>query len=284
MTEVSMFWNGTTVGDAVLSPYDASSEFAGVLRALAYTNSLANKGGVFKGVASDLTVTGAGSPVAVHPGEALVDGIWYKSDGDVGIAVPTPSSATRIDRLVLRKSWAAQTVRLTLIAGVEGGSEPALVQTAGVTWDIPIASVSITTGGVITLSDQRDVLLSGAQGLATARYVPIIPAVTINHPGLATSNPTLALPSAVPANAKAVNLHAYATPTSGNLGSASFSDAASDAVGTYGISLTFSATVGTNDAGVVNVNQGTPCTVTATIIVAGSGNCAVDLAVSGYWL
>jgi hypothetical protein len=94
--------------------------------------------------------------VAVNTGAALVYGFYYFNDASVNVNIPTPASATRIDRIVLRASWSAQTVRITRIAGSEGsGSAPAMTQTANTTWDIPLANVSITTGGVIAVTDQR---------------------------------------------------------------------------------------------------------------------------------
>jgi hypothetical protein len=74
-----------------------------------------------------------------------------------------PTGATRIDRIVLRASWAAQTVRITRIAGVENDDAPALTQTPGTTYDIPLAQVSITTGGVITITDERVFCVFGTQ-------------------------------------------------------------------------------------------------------------------------
>jgi len=71
------------------------------------------------------------------------------------VVIPSPTVSTRIDRIVLRKSWVAQTVRITRIEGIEGGGAPALTQTDGTTWDIPLYQVSITTGGNITLTDER---------------------------------------------------------------------------------------------------------------------------------
>jgi len=47
------------------------------------------------------------------------------------------------------------TVRIAKINGVEGGSAPALTQTDGTKWEISLAQVSITTGGVITVTDER---------------------------------------------------------------------------------------------------------------------------------
>ena len=46
-------------------------------------------------------------------------------------------------------------MRLAKIAGVEGGSAPALTQTANTTWEISLAKVTITTAGVITVVNER---------------------------------------------------------------------------------------------------------------------------------
>ena len=113
--------------------------------------------GVLYGIGNNLAVTGASSPVAVNTGSALVYGIWYENDASVNVTIPTPASNPRIDRVVLRASWSAQTVRITRIAGTEAASPtaPALTQVANTTWDIPLYQVRITTGGVITLTDER---------------------------------------------------------------------------------------------------------------------------------
>lgn len=155
MTEISRFWNGVATGDAVEAPYDAPTEFAEVLSSLGGGALNPNLGGVFRAELNMLAVSGTVSPVSIATGRAVVDGTWYENDAATTIAIPTPSVSTRIDRIVLRKSWAAQTVRLTRIAGTEGAAAPAMTQTPGVTWDFPLAQASITTGGVITITDDR---------------------------------------------------------------------------------------------------------------------------------
>ena len=161
--ETSRFWQGTTVGDAATeAPYDSSTEFAEVLTSLAGAGAISpNLGGVFRGELDALlaSVPGANT-VRIATGRALVYGNWYENDADNDVTVPTPSVSTRIDRIVLRKSWAAQTVRVTRIAGVEGGGVPAMTQNAGVTWDIPLVQASITTGATITLTDEREFIQS----------------------------------------------------------------------------------------------------------------------------
>jgi hypothetical protein len=82
----------------------------------------------------------------------------YENTASVDFAVVSPVGDTRIDRIVVRADWAAQTVRLAVLTGDEGGSAPALTQDAGTTWEIPLAQASVTTAGAITLTDEREYL------------------------------------------------------------------------------------------------------------------------------
>jgi hypothetical protein len=157
MAESSRFWTTSGTGDGPGGGYSAAN-FNEFVRQTFMTNPATE--GVLRGIGNDLVVSGTSSPVAVNTGAGLVYGFFYTSDSSVNVAIPTPTTATRIDRIVLRVSWAAQTVRITRIAGTEGGGAPALTQTANTTWDIPLAQVSITTGGVITVTDQRTYIKS----------------------------------------------------------------------------------------------------------------------------
>lgn len=194
MTEVSRFWDGTTVGDAAtVAPYDAPTEFSKVMMAISGADGDTNKGGVWITELGELVATNpASTTVRIASGRAQVWGTWYENDANVDTTPAAPGASTRIDRYVLRKNWAAQTVRVFRIAGVEGAGAPALVQSVGVTWDYPIVQASTTTGGVVTLTDQRtylggfvnpmttlgDLIKGGASGVAarfalgTALHVP----------------------------------------------------------------------------------------------------------------
>lgn len=158
MTERSFPWDGLVTGDATLSPYDAATEFATWLRLVGGSAArTTNKGGVYFGENNGLAPASVGtSPVTIDTGAAIVYGTIYENTASVNVAIPTPAGSTRIDLIVLRKSWASQTVRITRIAGTEGNPAPPMIQTAALTWDVPLASVSITTGGVITITDQRE--------------------------------------------------------------------------------------------------------------------------------
>lgn len=150
MAEKSWLWTTGTTNDgaSTYTQADASEVF-----------KIAAACNLFEGVAPNylngLKTTGASSPVSMDTGGAMVDGKPYKNDAAATIAVPTPATLTRIDRLVLRADWANHLVRLTRIAGTEGGGAPAITQTPGTTYDIKLYQASITTGGVITLTDER---------------------------------------------------------------------------------------------------------------------------------
>lgn len=104
-------------------------------------------------------MTGAVSPIAINTGAALVDGIPYENTTSATLAIGTPAIGTTGHRIVLRANWAAQTVRITDIASADGTAAiPAAVQIAGTTYDITLATLQITTGGVITVTDARSFL------------------------------------------------------------------------------------------------------------------------------
>lgn len=170
MTERSRPWGGTVTGDA--GPY-SDDQWHNTWRSIIGSQD-ANEG-VFQDQLNELAVSGTATPVSVASGRSLVRGGWYESDAAVTVAIPTPSVSTRIDRIVLRKSWTAQTIRIARVAGVEGAGAPALTQSNGVTWEIPLAQASITTGGVITVTDERTFIGNIAVRVGTLANIPAAP-------------------------------------------------------------------------------------------------------------
>jgi len=152
MVEESYPWSGTVVGDA--GPY-SDDDWSDAWNTLFCVDRTLQ--GYVAGVLNELAVSGVASPVTVGSGSALVDGKFYYNSADTTVAIPTPAVSTRIDRIVLRKSWVAQTVRITRIEGIEGGGAPAITQNDGTTWDIKLAQTSTTVGGVITVTDERSI-------------------------------------------------------------------------------------------------------------------------------
>jgi hypothetical protein len=160
MAERSIFWTTGTTGDGTNPISEAiTTEWHRSLMTprSGSTNAPNTTQGILRGVLNELAITGAASPISVAAGAAVVAGYYYMNDAALNVVVPTPAANTRIDRIVLRASHGTtRTVRITRIAGTEGtGLPPALTQSAGTTWDIALARVTITTGGVISIVDDR---------------------------------------------------------------------------------------------------------------------------------
>lgn len=169
MAESSILWTTDGTGDGNNSGY-TMAQVVEWQRMLFAGLTGADLSGVAPDYLNELAVSGTGSPMAVATGGAVVYGFPYFNTASVNVAISTPSVSTRIDRVVLRVNWTAQTVRIALVAGVEGGGAPSLTQSAGTTWEMPLAQASITTGGVITLTDQREWLnVVGDGAIVTAK-------------------------------------------------------------------------------------------------------------------
>jgi hypothetical protein len=154
MAERSQLWVTGTYGDGVSSYSMARVDE--MFRAL-FTSDNAATQGVFKGYLNELAVTGTSSPVAVNTGAAVVYGKLYFNSASVNVAVGTPVVGTTGHRVVLRATWGVtQTVRIALVSSADGTADiPAVTQTADTLWEITLATLTITTGGVITVTDAR---------------------------------------------------------------------------------------------------------------------------------
>jgi len=160
MAEFSAFWNGTVTGDATSAPYDANTEFANwVKRGFGVGANRANAG-VVLGTGSESTQldalqvtqnSPAGMSVLLNIGAAQVDGTEYYNDSALTLSIAANGSGlARIDTIILRKSFASQTVRAAVLQGTPAGTPvpPTLTQSAGVTWDIAIADIAVANGAV----------------------------------------------------------------------------------------------------------------------------------------
>lgn len=157
MAQYSIGWTTNGTGDGISGGY-TQAKFTDWQEAL-LVSVAASKG--VSSFGSSLFVSASGgsaSPVTIENGAAMVKGFFYRNDAAGTLNIPTPAAATRIDRIVLRADWGSQVVRFQRVAGNEGGGTPALTQTDETTWEIPIATVSITVGGVATVTDGRSFL------------------------------------------------------------------------------------------------------------------------------
>jgi hypothetical protein len=152
MAEKSIFWTTGSTGDGA-SPY-TQTDLIDFFRDMFVGEAFASEC-VLPGILGEFAVTPGSGKVTVAAGGAYLFGYPYVSTAGVDVTIPTPSANTRIDRVILRADWEARTVRIVRIAGVEGVDAPSIVQVAGTVYDVPLAQVSVTTGGAITITDQR---------------------------------------------------------------------------------------------------------------------------------
>lgn len=156
MTERSFIWDSGGGGDA--SPHSEANT-ALLFGALVGDRLISANKGVIRGVLNGLVPSSPGAgQVRIASGAAISDGHPYISDANVDFTPTTPSVGTTGHRIVLRASWSAQTVRLTDISSADGTATiPAMTQTPGTTYDIPICSFTKSTAGVIaSLADNRE--------------------------------------------------------------------------------------------------------------------------------
>lgn len=155
MVQTSWYWGGLITGDATLAPY-SSDEFCDIWRKLFQRDRTLE--GVLPDYLGELTVTNpAGVTIRTSDGGALVDGTFYDNTANVDQVVVAPGGGSNFYRVVLEKDWALQTVRIALL-GPNVVAPDAVTQIDGVTWEISLATVEITSGSVVTVTDDRTYL------------------------------------------------------------------------------------------------------------------------------
>lgn len=160
MAEKSLFHTTSGVGDGTATGY-TSDEIVDWLRETFISDPTTE--GVIPATATyatPLLVTAGANgshSATVAAGRAWVYGFPYWNSTPVTVTLDAEEANPRIDRIVLRASWAAQTVRITAIKGTAAASPtaPALTQTADTTWDIPLAQVRLNADGTIVVTDER---------------------------------------------------------------------------------------------------------------------------------
>jgi hypothetical protein len=146
MAELSLFWDGSTVGDH--GPYADNDLMDTYFRAI--LNGTGNEGVLNNWLNQLVYSFPAANTVRVATGGAIVYGLWYENDANVDVNIP---NGPRTDLIVVRRDWAAQTARITRIPGPGA----VVTQVAGATWDIPLYTVDVDgVGAVVLNTDLRD--------------------------------------------------------------------------------------------------------------------------------
>jgi hypothetical protein len=147
MTESSIFWGGTTIGDHGNYDDDTFSDFLRKVFTVDRTTQ-----GIIQDYLNELAVTNpSGATIRVATGGAIVDGKPYENTANVDFTVSAPGGGLNYYTVILRKDFSAQTVRLDML-GPSAVAFPTMTQTDGTVWEISLANVSITSGGVVALT------------------------------------------------------------------------------------------------------------------------------------
>lgn len=167
MAEQSGFWttdDSTPVGHQVASYTDVIAA-----KAWAILASCGGKEGVSPSYLSYLAPSSTGdNNVRIAPGGAVVDGQWYENGASEDFNIPSAVGGgnTRIDRVVLKCTWADFDVVLEVVPGSDNAVPvaPSLTQTPGTEYDIQICQVLVNTSGNITITDERTWAIVGTDG------------------------------------------------------------------------------------------------------------------------
>lgn len=150
MAQGSVWWDGTTVGDASGDIWDAplsSAEFSDVFAKLLASDT-ATRGYIAPGYGNQLRVQ-ANSPSAMNvvlkSGSVFIRGRYYENNADQTLSIGTADATNpRIDRIILRVSLSAsvQTITAVVLAGTPAAtpSMPSLTNSATIL-EIPLAWV-----------------------------------------------------------------------------------------------------------------------------------------------
>lgn len=149
MGEYSMFWDDCEVGDARLAPYSAKMYRSLWNRALvADDERFCAFAGTLDDTGLKVSIDDAATTVTVSQGAAIIDGVFYWTDG-VTFSVARPSSGYYAYTVVLRKTQSAKTVVLALLGPLpyttdvtlRSGGYPVPTQTDEI-FEVPIAYVT----------------------------------------------------------------------------------------------------------------------------------------------
>lgn len=165
MTEYQIPAQGLTVGDATRAPYSADEWATRTANMVGWGASRADSGvvgGNDNGTQTALEVAAtspASNQVRLYPGSAVVQGQVYINDDEILFTVGANASGNpRIDTLVIRRDYVAQTTRAVLKQGSAAATPvpPTLDQIDGSIWEIPVCDIAVANGfSTITLEEIR---------------------------------------------------------------------------------------------------------------------------------
>ena len=159
-TEMSYLWTTGGAGDGATTYTRA--QWSQIVK---ITGGCPDGEGVVVNSLNELTATLATNALTLNTGHAVVDGKPYYLSVAGVMTIPSAVGGgnTRIDRVVLRADWTAQTVRARVITGTDAASPsvPSYSSTSESTYDVLLYRVLVNTSGNLTLTDERNWCIDG---------------------------------------------------------------------------------------------------------------------------
>lgn len=142
MTEYYRIFDNQTITEAQLAEF--------FHKIMAKDGVLANLGDSMLAV---IQATPAAMSVVVGTGDAWIQGAWYQNSAAKTLTVTTAhASLSRIDRVVLRLDWAANTIGVVMLDGTAGSGIPTPLTQNSSTWEISLAKVTVAGGATSILT------------------------------------------------------------------------------------------------------------------------------------
>lgn len=136
-----------------------------------------------------VTATNGNLSVNVTPGEAMVQGFYYRNDAAKNIVVAANSSgSTRIDTIVLRLNRTANTLVAAIVQGTPGAGSPALTQLAGGTWEFALANIVVASGAVSIVAGNLTDVRVYSVWTAASQVTGIIAKGSVSMAGVLTNS------------------------------------------------------------------------------------------------
>lgn len=134
MTEIGYFFDGISYSEAAQADFQAHAlRPDGIMQDSAYG-------------ALNITATNGNMSVTLRPGEAMIQGFYYRNDANKILSIAANGSGSpRVDRIILGVDRAANTISVYVRTGTPAAGTPVLLQSPTAVYEINLALVNVAS-------------------------------------------------------------------------------------------------------------------------------------------
>lgn len=128
----------------------------------------------------DVTATATDRQVSVSPGVSFAAGVRAESDAATLLTfAPNNGSQNRIDYIIETRNWVAKSAVLSIKQGSSSTVPPALTQSGGSLWEMPVATVTVRPG--VGQLAPADIVPRKPLPKRTRAFDPDVSQITVNY-------------------------------------------------------------------------------------------------------